>query len=169
MKNPLVLFSLIISLFSFSVFSAETDATTVNVKDFALKLAKELNIDKDIQGDALADIVKVFPENLQAIFNDFKGVVVTRGLAADIFSYFLDANEIDSLRMAGQETDLMAPADIDALFSKSSKEGDVLTYITPPSHSFTNRLDTKLNELYQPQGATDGEYQATQTGGTENQ
>lgn len=161
MKKQMVLISLVICMFSFSVLSA-ADAT-MNVKDFALKLAKELNIDKDIKGDALGDAVKVFPENLQGIFNDFKGDVVTRGLCTDIFAYFLDANEIEALRMAGKETDQMSAADIDALFAKSSKEGDVLTYITPPSHSFTNRLDPKLNELYQPQGATDGEYQATGT------
>ena len=166
MKKTICLISLFACIFSFSAFSAETDP--MNVKDFAMKLAKELNVSKDIKGETLKDIGMVFPENLQAIFNNFKGVGVTRGLAIDVFSYFLNANEIDSLRMAGSPQDLLTAADIDALFSKSSKEGEVLTYIRPPSHSFTNRLDTKLNELYQTPGATTGEYQATGTG-AENQ
>lgn len=157
MKKQTILFSLLICLFSFSVLSAVTDST-MSIKDFALKLAKELNIDKDIKGDTLGDIVKVFPENLQTIFNDYKGDVVTRKLSIDIFSYFLDANEIEVLTMAGKESDSLSVSDVDALFSKSSKEGDVLTYITPPSHSFTNRLDTKINEVYQSEGSGDSGY-----------
>lgn len=158
----MVLFSLLICMFSFSVLSAETDST-MSVKDFALKLAKELNVEKDIKGETVGDIVKVFPENLQAIFNDYKEHAVSRKLAMDIFSYFLDANEIESLKMAGKEDDFLSTADIDALFSKSSKEGEVLTYIRPPGHSFTNRLDHKLNELYQTPGVTTSEYPATVT------
>lgn len=157
MKKQAMIFSLLLFVFSFSVLAAAADSTMA-VKDFALKLAKELNIDKDIKGDTLGDMVKVYPENLQAIFSEFKGDFVTRKLAVDIFSYFLDANEIESLAMAGKEEDLLSAEDIDTLLSKSSKEGDVLTYITPPSHSFTNRLDTKINEVYQPVGPGDSDY-----------
>ena len=164
MKRQILLSCLLVCLFSFSVLLSAATENTMTVKDFALKLAKELNIDKEIKGDTLADIIKVFPENLQAIFNGFKGDVVTRGLAVEIFSYFLDVNEIDALKMAGQLGEPLSLADIDSLFEKSSKEGEVLTYITPPSHSFTNRLDTKLNEVYQTpggdEGATDSEYPA---------
>ncbi|MBN2143852.1 MAG: hypothetical protein JW774_04425 [Candidatus Aureabacteria bacterium] len=148
---------LLICFLSFSVFAVKSVTPTVSDKDFALRLAKELNIANEIKGNSYKDIVAVFPENFQDILNEYKGEEpVIRKLAAEIFSYFLDLKEIDSLQKAGNAGDSLTPEEIDALFAKCSKEGNVLTYIVPPGHSFTNRLDPKLNELYQSKGQGNG-------------
>ena len=156
MKKGFILIAAFLIMAASFVFAQE--ATSMTVKDFALKLAKELKIDKDIKGDSLTDIISVFPENLKNIFASYQGEMVNRQLAVDIFSYFLDPKEIDTLKGAGSANDMLSLSNIDNSFSMASREGDVLTYITPPTHSFTNRLDSKLEELYQSKGSGDNGY-----------
>jgi hypothetical protein len=152
MKKNTYILGLLICFLSFSAFAIKS-TNTLSDKDFALKLAKELNLENEIKGNSYSDIVTAFPENFQAIFKGYKGEeLVNRKLAVDIFSYFLDVKEIDTLKKAGMENDTLTAEEIDSLFAKCSKEGNVLTYIVPPSHAFTNRLDPKLNELYQTKG-----------------
>lgn len=152
MKKIIYLMCIFALLLTANVFSA---GQNMSVHDFALRLAEELNIAEDIKGDKFSELLNVFPESIQEILGSHKkNDLVARKLSVDIFSYFLDPNEIDSLMMEGDEADLLTNEEIEALFEKSSREGEVLTFITPPGHSFVNRLDTKINELDQPVGRT---------------
>jgi hypothetical protein len=132
-------------------FGQESETDTMNVLDFSVKLAKQLGIGDGIpQEPELQQVLEVFPEDLGDILKVYHPEEpVTRILAVQVFSFFLEPEEVDRLLNAGDMEDPLSREVIMELFEQCTYEGDVLTYIEPAGHEFSEDLETRQSEIYQ--------------------
>ncbi len=153
MKKIIKLLS-VCSVIFFMAFAVNAQASIDNfmkIDTFLSKLVKEMGLLTEVNQQAqYADQLNLLPEEIAANFNQINAQdFVTRGLTASIFSFFLDPNEITLLLSQGAEGEYVDANVIFDLFQKCSYNNQVLTYRKPPAYSFSQKLETKLADIYE--------------------